>query len=135
GPLRFLVGMQYVPEQRTDGPRAEFGFGLTSARAGLCALTRGRLSVGGCAALSLGALYAVVYQPSPTDPGARFYSALEASAMASLQLVGPLVVALEAGVTIPFDRYRFRVEGRDSIEFQQSVVIPKAVFSLGVHFP
>jgi hypothetical protein len=134
GPLRFSLGTIYFPEQLTDGPDAEFGFGLTAARAGVCVLSTGRLVFGGCGGLSLGAIHAVVYQPHPTAPGDRFYGAIDLTAVGMLDVLGPLFVAADIGLAIPLLRYQFRVEGRESVEFRQTIVVPTASLTLGVRF-
>ncbi len=136
GPLRFIVGMQYVPEQRTAQPTADFGFGVTAAKAGACVMAESaRLSGAGCATLSLGAIHAVVYQPRPTAPGDRIYGGLNLSAEGAVILVGPLFLSATFTMTVPLTRYAFRVEGHDSVEFQEPLVVPQLALGIGLRFP
>jgi hypothetical protein len=135
-PLRWRVGMLYVPEARTGGPGAEFGLGLTAATLDACvvALEAGPVAGTACIGAAVGAIHAVVYAPIPTRPGDHAWGAARASAEVSIAIDRHLWLALAVSGTVPFVRWAFRVEGRPGIEFQEAIVVPGATATLGARF-
>lgn len=134
GPLQLSIGIAFVPEQRTSAADSSFGFGVTAPWVGVCLRhEKARWAIDGCLRASIGALYAVVYAPEPTRPGARVYAAADLSLAAFVTIAGPVYAGLSARLSAPFQRPAFRVEG-EPVEFQQAIVIPSVALSLGVHF-
>jgi hypothetical protein len=133
--LRVAAGVLWFPEVHTaDGG---FGFGLAAGTLGGCIdpYRSASFRLGLCAGGLAGALHAVTYRLSPTQPGDRPWLALSFGGRAELRLVGPLTLHAGAEAVVPLLRYRFLVLGRAEPVFEPATVAAVAAAGLGVTFP
>ena len=133
--LRLSIGAWWLPEERTSD--REFGFGLTALGLGGCLelLGKPRANLAVCGHLWAGAIHAVVYGPSPAEPGAQAWAAASMAPRARFRIVGPLLVEVGAELVVPFLRTAFVVKGRpDPPLFQQAPVAAFPFLGLGASF-
>lgn len=131
--LRWVVDARFWPEQHIRHNGAKLGVGLTSASIGLCAGSSwGRFDVQGCAALDVGALHVVVYDPVPRDPGDRVYLGATLGVRPAIVLAGPVHLALYAGVSLPLIDHDLNVEGQPSPVFSPARAAPLLALEFGV---
>lgn len=133
--LRWIGGAHYWTEQRAERGGAAFGIGLVSFSAGLCVgKAWDRLRLDGCATIDVGAFWAAVYAPDPLAPGERVHVGATALLRLEARVIGPLWVGMVGGLTIPFVRHGFSVQGRPEVVFRSSGAAPMAGLELAVHF-
>jgi hypothetical protein len=125
----------WLPERRTLDNR--FGFGLTALGLGTCLrfLERRRVDVAACASLWAGALHAVVYALTPTQPGDRPWAAAELSPRLRVALAPHVHVEAGAHVFVPLIRQPFGVTGEPAPVFQESVVAFLPFVAAGAQLP
>jgi hypothetical protein len=133
--VRGHAGLLYLPETVAEDPR--FAFGLTTATAGACALWSplGRLELGFCGELQLGAIHAVVHDAVPIDPGDELWVA--AGLGPRLRVDVSLPVALDAGVSavVPMLDRSFDLRGAEDPAFEPATVGGVAFVGLGMRTP
>jgi hypothetical protein len=133
--LHGTAGAVFLPEVRTR--TGDFGFGLTAASAGACAVPwqGSRAALSFCGDLLLGAIHAVVYDLVPTEPGDRFWAGLAATTKLRVRLVGPLAAELGAELVVPLARQPFLVVRETGTVFQESAVAAMGFVGAGVSIP
>jgi hypothetical protein len=125
GPARlaFSTGALLLPSVRTEPDAPVFGFGLTAGWFDACFAVRGASTAArACGGLRAGVIHAVVYTPTPTEPGDRFWWAAGASVAGERIVTGPLFVEAGVEVMVPFVRYRFLSENFGAAVFEQPPV-------------
>lgn len=133
--LRWYGAVVHWAEHTAELGDASFGIGLTTFALGLCAGTGiDGFRFDGCASVDLGTTQAVVYSPTPLAPGQRFWMSATALLRFEARIYAPLWVSVFGGITVPFVRYEYRVQGRDEVVFAPSVVSPIAGIELAVRF-
>jgi hypothetical protein len=133
-PARFALstGALLLPSIRTDPNAPVFGFGLTAGWLDGCFLVRAAAtSARACGGLRAGVIHAVVYSPTPTEPGDRFWWAAGASLAGEQNVTGPLFVEAGVEAMIPFVRYRFLSENFGPAVFEQPRAVGAAFVGIG----
>jgi len=126
----------FVAEERTADRR--FGFGLTAGGAGATVdvLRLGPLDLAVSAALLPGAIHAVVYDLTPTEPGARFWLGATGVARARVRVLPSTFVEIAGGATLSLVRYDFATTGTaGETVFRGVPVAPVAFLGIGRTFP
>lgn len=125
------LGLTAIPEQR-DGA---FGFGLTAFDAGVCGQPWALpLSLRGCVEVSVGWIHATVRGLEPVDPGDHPWIAGSLWARAGHRW-GIAELGAQAGMSIPFTRTPFRLDGAQATVFEQDYVAPAGFLFLGLSIP
>ena len=133
--LDVTTGAFFLPEARTAS--GDFGFGLTAAWAGVCAVPwrDSRVALSLCGDLEVGAIHAVVYAFEPTQPGDRVWSGAEGAARLRFRVLGPVVVVAGLGLVVPLTRQPFIVQGQANAVFQEYPVAAVGFIALGASIP
>jgi hypothetical protein len=120
-----------VPNNAPAGGRVDLEVG----GAALCAafVRTIRLDAGPCVAFEAGRMHAVGINVSTKSEGAALWAAVGAGGYASLLLVSPLALSLEAGVLAPVASPQFQLADVGKA-FQPAQVEGRAVFSGEVRF-
>ena len=122
--VQWHVVASYWPERRVTAGGATFAFGLTAAALGACLHHRwGPMALQGCLDAELGVVHSVVYRPTPRGPGDRLWGALYPSLRLRARLAGRLWLVPYLSAAVPFQRRRYRVQGREVV-FQPRAVAP-----------
>lgn len=133
-PLRWTVGMSWLPETTTsDGT---FSFGLTAANAGACFefTPAPDAQAGLCADVEAGAIHALARKLEPLDPGDTPWLALRAGPRFAWQFVSPFLLELGALAVAPLIRPEFAVRGVQEPVFESGQLGVVAFFGVGVGF-
>jgi hypothetical protein len=125
----------WMPERRTADDR--FAFGLTAVGLGTCLrfVERPRFDVAACASLWAGALHAVVYDLTPTQPGDHPWAAAELSPRLRVAVGPHLHVEAGSHVFVPLVRQPFTVTGEAVPVFQEPTVAFLPFVAAGAQFP
>ena len=137
---RSACGGTFLPERRTSAPGDGFAFGLSYAEAFGCLVAPAAgLRWELCAGLSAGLLHAVVYAPTPINPGQRWtFAATQLTRLViPLPVLRPAVVEVGLEAAEPFARRAFFVEGRpagmDTV-FTQPVLAVTGSLGIGLRW-
>jgi hypothetical protein len=133
--LRGELGLLFLPEKPADDAR--FAFGLTSAAAGACAALPplGRLELGLCGEIQLGALHAVVHELSPVDPGDQLWLAASLGPRVALDVWSPLTLEVGISAVAPLLDRTFDVAGIQEPVFRPASVGAVSFLGVGIRTP
>lgn len=124
-----------MPEVRTsDG---DFAFGLSALAIGACVdVARGAwVNLAACGSIWGGALHAVVYHLTPTEPGSYAWAGAAASPRLRIRLAPRLHLEVGAHLLVPLVRRAFTATGRAEPVFQEPPVTVIPLAGLGTSFP
>ena len=131
------TGAFFLPEERTSN--SEFGFGLTAAWLGACAVPwrarAPRVTLSLCGDLGLGAIHSVVYAFLPTNPGDRVWAGATASGQLRVRIAGPVALEAGAALVVPLIRQPFVVQGEGTAVFQESSAAAVGFGGVGLSIP
>lgn len=128
-----LVAARFAPAQASENGAVSVG--LTRADVGACLRTDARLSLGGCAGLSLGAMDLGARAFLPVDPGGRAWFAAWLDGRAELRATGALTLGAAVRAVVPFTRYHARVEGLPGLAHESAPVAAEGELSVGLRIP
>ena len=125
----------WMPEVGTsDG---DFAFGLSALAVGACVdVARGAWAdLAACGSIWGGALHAVVYHLTPTQPGSYAWAGAAASPRLRVRLAPRLHLEVGAHLLAPLVRRAFTATGRADPVFQEAPVTVIPLAGLGTSFP
>lgn len=128
-----LIAARVAPGRASDDGAVSVG--LTRADLGGCLRTDARLSLGGCAGLSLGVMDLGARAFLPVDAGGRAWAGAWLDGRAELRVTGPLTLGVSARLVVPFTRYHARVEGLRGLAHESSPVAAEGELSVGLRIP
>jgi hypothetical protein len=125
----------WMPDVRTDD--GDFAFGLSALAVGACVdVARGAWAdLAACGSIWGGALHAVVYHLTPTEPGSFAWAAAAASPRLRVRLAPHLHLEVGAHVLVPLVRHPFTATGRSEPVFQEAPLTAIPLAGLGTSFP
>ncbi|NUO52845.1 MAG: hypothetical protein HOV80_28705 [Polyangiaceae bacterium] len=103
-----LAGRYWLPQSETleGGAGGNFEFATGELR-GCPGYTWKPVTVGGCAGVELGRMAAEGFGVDRAEEASALWAAARLGGLVSVQVVGPLALRLDLGVSIPFDRPRW----------------------------
>jgi hypothetical protein len=133
--LRGQVGLLFLPE--TVAADARFAFGLTAAAAGACAVlpALGRVEVGLCGEIQLGAIHAVVREVAPVDPGDQLWLAAALGPRLAVNVSSPLAIEVGISAVAPLLDRTFDVAGIEGPIHRPATVGAVSFIGVGIRAP
>jgi hypothetical protein len=107
-----VAGRYWLPQSETVGGGAGGDFEFASGELRGCpGWTYHPVTLGGCAGVELGRMAAEGFGVDRTEEASLLWAAARLGGLVSVAVVGPLALRLDVGMSIPFDRPRWVLDG------------------------